>query len=801
VFALLLAVAWTVGVLISLWTQRNLLESAIEALARNDAMANLRKDMAIRRWAASMGGVWVDETRAGANPKLTEQERLTTIPTANQPAKLVLLTPIHILMGIQQSHEAEYGVKERLTSLQLRNSENEPDNWERDALQRLKEGAPLVSTVQQNTGGHGLLRLMIPMRMDEECLECHRDTLVPVGGLRGGATIAIDLNRYRSAQEPTWRGIQIWHGGIWLFGMLAIGGLHGALRRRGAERAAIEEERKETALAFAAMNEGALITDAEAKILWVNDAACAITGYGRAELVGANTRLFKSGRHAPEFYAQMWQQLSDAGHWEGEVWNRRKNKSIFPEELSIRALRNAAGRPRRFVAILSDISERKLRDERISRLALRDMLTDLPNRNLLEEIAPKLLAQAEREANTGGGCAALFFDLDHFKEVNDSLGHEAGDRLLVEAAARLRSCFRNGDLLVRMGGDEFVALIGPDPAIADLAATIAQRAIAALSLAFVIDNVRFALGVSIGIALAPADGSNWKELAKNADTALFVAKKGGRNRWSFFAPAMNAGELARAQLRSAVIGAIDARELFLVYQPQVDLASGRLTGFEALIRWRRGDQILAPAAFLPMVENTWIMRSIGTLVVQLATEQIDAWRRQGLAPPPVFINASPEDLASGEFCTLLSGFCAVLDVPHASIGVEVLEAALDSETAEAEILALHQAGFSIAIDDFGTGYSSLSRLHRLPIAKLKLDRSFIARLPDDAKAVAVTRATASVAHELGIVMIAEGIETEAQRNCLRELECPLGQGWLFGHPEIADSAGRRCPAAHRATAL
>jgi PAS domain S-box-containing protein len=356
---ILIAVVWTLGVVASLWAQRSLLDTTAEELARNDAMANLKKDMAIRQWAASVGGVWIDDAKAGDNRKLDDQERLAVEPTPNRPAKLVLLTPIHILMGIQQAHEREYGVKERLTSLQLRNMENRPDDWEQNALESLKKGASVASSVQKGPEGHGLLRLMIPMRMEEECLECHRDTLVPVGGLRGGAAIAIDLNRYRSAQEPTWRTIQAWHVGIWTLGMLTLAGLHVMFRRRTAERAAIDEERKETALAFSAMDEGAFITDAAATILWANDAACRITGYAREELIGQTPRMLKSERHDGDFYAAMWRGLLEQGQWTGEVWNRRKGGGEYPEALSIRALRNDQGRLHRFVAVFSDIAARK----------------------------------------------------------------------------------------------------------------------------------------------------------------------------------------------------------------------------------------------------------------------------------------------------------------------------------------------------------------------------------------------------------------------------------------------------------
>jgi PAS domain S-box-containing protein len=352
-------IVWTLGVVASLWAQRSLLDTTAEELARNDAMANLKKDMAIRQWAASVGGVWVDDAKASGNRKLDDQERLAVEPTPNRPEKLVLLTPIHILMGIQQAHEREYGVKERLTSLQLRNLENRPDDWEQGALESLRKGAPVVSSVQKGPEGHGLLRLMIPMRMEEECLECHRDTLVPVGGLRGGAAIVIDLNRYRSAQEPTWRTIQAWHMGIWTLGMMTLAGLHVMFRRRTAERAAIDEERKETALAFSAMDEGAFITDATATILWANDAACKITGYAREELIGQTPRLLKSERHERDFYADLWRKLLEQGQWTGEVWNRRKQGEIYPEALSIRALRNDQGRLHRFVAVFSDIAARK----------------------------------------------------------------------------------------------------------------------------------------------------------------------------------------------------------------------------------------------------------------------------------------------------------------------------------------------------------------------------------------------------------------------------------------------------------
>ncbi|MGE5469034.1 MAG: ATP-binding protein [Ignavibacteria bacterium] len=430
-------VLWTIGILLSMWAQRNLLDDTVEALARNDAVANLRKDMAIRKWAGSVNGVYIDDAKVRDNAKLGDQPRVEVVPRSpNEPSRLVWLAPVHILMAIQATHEAEYGVKERLTSQQLRDQANAPDNWESEALKSLQGGAESVASVV-NKGGHGVMRLMIPMRMDKECLECHRDTLVPVGGLRGGAAISIDLNTYRNAQEPTWRAIQTWHGVLWLLGVGAIGGLHVLMRRRDAERAAREEERQETALAFGAMAEGAILTDRAGKILWVNDAACQITGYAPDELIGATPRMFKSGHHDAAFYAGMWRSLLETGQWEGEIWNRRKAGAAFPEKLSVRSLRDAQGQIRRFVCIFSDITERKSQEQQ-----LRDLNANLEHhvRERTEELAR---ANKELEAfsySISHDLRAPLRALDGFARI---LVEEEGDRLSPEGSRLLERIWAN----------------------------------------------------------------------------------------------------------------------------------------------------------------------------------------------------------------------------------------------------------------------------------------------------------------------------------------------------------------------
>ncbi len=356
---LLLIVIWTVLVLSSLLTQREQLNRTASALARIDAVANLKKDMSIRKWASSVGGVFIREEHVRPFNSLEEAERVFVAQANGETLRLVSVTPMHLLLAIQETSNNAFGSRERLTSKQLRNADNAPDDWEAKALDALGKGSDMVTEALPAKGSHGLMRAMIPMRMEKECLECHRDTLVPVGGLRGGATISINLNAYRTAQEPTWRAIQFWHLGIWIIGLAGLLSFGYLSRRRNIERARLDEERHENEMAFGAMAEGAVITDAGGSILWVNDAFCRISGYERAEVIRQNPRLLKSGKHDASFYQQLWTQLIEVGHWRGELWNKRKTGEVFPEEISIQALKGPDGRIRRFISIFSDITERK----------------------------------------------------------------------------------------------------------------------------------------------------------------------------------------------------------------------------------------------------------------------------------------------------------------------------------------------------------------------------------------------------------------------------------------------------------
>lgn len=446
-----LAIAiWTLLVLASMLTQREQLNRTAGALARIDAIANLKKDMAIRKWASNVGGVYIREEKVPPFNSLEEQERFTVTRPSGEAFRLISVTPIHLLLAIQETSKQEFGMRERLTSNQLRNFDNAPDEWEAKALAALKSGSDMYTEAMPKKGGHGLMRVMIPMKMEEECLECHRDTLVPVGGLRGGASVSIDLNAYRTAQEPTWRVIQYWHIGIWILGLAGIYTLWFFARNRAIESLRREEERRENEMAFAAMAEGAIITDTTGTILWVNEAFCRISGYEREEVIGQNPRMLKSGRHDPAFYEDMWQQLHRLGHWRGELWNRRKSGEIFPEEISIQALRAPDGRIRRFISIFSDITERKQNEQELQ--AYREHLEDLVRQRTEE------LTVARDQAETANRSKSAFLaNMSH--ELRTPLNAVIGFSQLMEKDTALSAKQRRNVEIINTSGNHLLTLI------------------------------------------------------------------------------------------------------------------------------------------------------------------------------------------------------------------------------------------------------------------------------------------------------------------------------------------------------
>ncbi len=561
-----------------------------------------------------------------------------------------------------------------------------------------------------------------------------------------------------------------------------------------AERQRMEEKLRLSDQVFESSAEGMLVTDKEARILVVNPAFCVITGYSQAEVLGQTPRLLRSGRHATDFYRQMWARVLETGQWMGEIWNRRKDGEIYPGWLTISAVRNAQGEVTHYLGACSDLTEQRRTEERIYHLAYYDVLTGLPNRLLLEDRLRLALIQAHR---SGGGVAVLFLDLDRFKDVNDSLGHPVGDRLLQAVAQRLGECLREGDTAARWGGDEFVVLLqdlgGEQGAAAQRASVVAEKIQRALSEAVTFDGYEVLVTPSTGIALYPWDADNATDLIKYADTAMYQAKAQGRNNFQFYAAPMHKAVTARLFLENELRRALQRNELSLHYQPQVDISSGRITGAEALLRWRhpvRGD--IPPAEFIPLAEETSQILAIGDWVLDTAWAQYCTWQAADLCLPRLSVNVSPRQFQQTDFIRRVQTLVGKAEPNGWDLELEVTEGTLMqcSEEVRAALDALKARGVKLAVDDFGTGYASLGYLRRFPINELKIDQSFVRDITSDPDDAAIVRAIIAMAQGLDLRIVAEGVETQAQLACLQQLGCPEYQGYLFSRPLPAEAFAR-----------
>ncbi|NEX17367.1 MAG: hypothetical protein C1943_12230 [Halochromatium sp.] len=555
------------------------------------------------------------------------------------------------------------------------------------------------------------------------------------------------------------------------------------------ERKAAEEKLREAAAVFANTAEGVVITTLDGEIRDVNQAFVDVTGYGREEAIGENPRILKSDRHEHGFYQAMWQSLQETGQWRGEIWNRRKDGMIFPELLTISAVRDGQGKATGYVGVFTDITPIKEAEERLEFLAQHDALTGLPNRLLLNARLRHSMRQAKRR---NGKLALLFFDLDRFKHINDSLGHTAGDQLLQQFAKRLTESLRTGDTVARISGDEFIVLLEGVDSSAAIAA-IVHKLIEALKPPVIIDGSQVGATASIGISLYPDDGDTEAMLLRNADAAMYRAKEEGGNSYQFYTAEMTAAAFEQVFLDNALRDALDNHEFRLVYQPLVDLSSRRLIGVEALLRWDHPQQgTIAPARFIHIAEQNGLIREIGRWVLRSACEQGVRWLNKGFDLGIVAVNVAGRQIHDRAFVADVERILTDTGLPPHCLDLEVSENFVmrRADLGVGRLKALRMQGVGIAIDDFGTGYSSLSRLKRLPITKLKIDQSFVRDIPDDPNDMALCDAVIAISRSLDLAVIAEGVETEAQAAFLLEKGCGVAQGYLFSRPVSPDEIER-----------
>ncbi len=535
---------------------------------------------------------------------------------------------------------------------------------------------------------------------------------------------------------------------------------------------------------FEHSEESILITSSDRCIISVNPAFTEITGYSAPEIIGKSAEILRSDQYSARFYDDIWSHVDQDGSWQGEVWTRRKNGEDFPSWASIGLVRNQDGQINNYFSIFTDISERKRAEERINYLAYYDELTGLPNRSLLYKLIDQALVEARRNRLHG---AILFIDLNRFKPVNDSLGHSVGDRLLQEVAQRLRSAVRTEDVVARLGGDEFIVALF-DITRREHAAVVAQKVLAALDPPCWIDEHELKVGAAIGISIYPRDGFNTESLLRMADIAMYRAKESGQDGYAFYSHEMNQRAIDRLKIESGLRHGIEHDELLLHYQPKVDIASGRIVGAEALVRWNHPTRgLVPPGEFVPIAEESGLVVRLSAWVLEAALRQARLWLTAAMPAVKIAVNLSARDFSPG-LAERIQAMLASHGVQPEWLELEITEGMLTHSSDDVITMmdALTALGVSLSLDDFGTGYSSLSYLKRFPIDTLKIDRSFIIGIPGDGNDCAIAGAIVSMAQRLGHRVIAEGVETRDQLEFLRSLGCQEIQGYYFSPPVPAD---------------
>ena len=542
---------------------------------------------------------------------------------------------------------------------------------------------------------------------------------------------------------------------------------------------------------FENSSEGILITDEQTRIVKVNPAYTRLTGYSAEEVIGQTPRHLQSGLNGPAFYREMWNALLENAQWSGEIWNRRKDGEVFPESLTINAVHDASGKVSHYVGLFSDISHQKQAQERLEDMATHDALTGLPNRIGLSLKLHQTLSSARMNARLVAVC---FVDLDGFKPVNDTYGHETGDRMLVEVARRLRHVIRTTDTVARIGGDEFVMLLAEFSSMDEIEIAL-DRILDTLRKPVYLDEARIAISASIGVTVHPFDDSDTDTLLRHADQAMYIAKNQGRNNWHMYDLADDTTNQKISSTLNRVREGLQHGEFRLYYQPKVNLRTGQIVGMEALIRWQHPERgLVPPGDFLPHVENSPLIVDLGEWVIKEALGQIERWAADGLEMK-VSVNIAARQFQHIDFVMRLRSILAQYpEVPPNLLEIEVLEStALDDvENVRAVLVACKEMGVDFALDDFGTGYSTLTYLKRLPARVLKIDQTFIRDMLEDPEDLALVEGVIGLASVFHMDIVAEGVETREHGIVLMRIGCDVVQGYYLARPMPAENVLAWC---------
>jgi len=754
-------------------------------------------------------------------------------------SRAVGFLPAHAMSRIAHDFQAfdRRGVRFNNVSDRARNPANQADTLEMGAIRHFRAHPDSKERLTRYSDARGrrYYHYTTPIWTEPYCLKCHGNPEAAPAAIRQGYKLAYgykvgDLRGILSAKLPAaetearilglWWREQAIHLAVVALALLLAGGLmHLLVVRRlnsfhqGARRLAagdyawrvpeggtdetaelahslnemaraIEHSQGEMRLAasvFEHAREGIMITDAACDIVDVNPAFTQITGFLRAEVLGKTPSVLKSGRHEPAFYQGMWRAIHEEGYWIGEIWNHRKNGEEYPERLSIAAIRAPAGKITHYLGVFTDISLVKQQEQQLQHLAQHDALTGIPNRVLLADRMQHAIAQASRNDEF---LAIGYLDLDGFKPINDSYGHEAGDRLLVEMARRMNETLRSGDTVARLGGDEFVFLLQGLKDLAECEVTL-NRLLHAINQPVPLNGQMVNLSASIGVSLYPSDDEDPDTLLRHADQAMYAAKQAGRGRYTFHDVEGDRRARSHRETQERIRLALENQEFELFYQPQVNMRSGEVVGAEALIRWRHPERgLLSPAAFLPVIENTELDIALGEWVLQQALGQLAAWRKQGLVVN-VSVNISAQHIQRPDFLEQLMALLAAHpEVSPRQLELEILEtAALEDLARVSEVIRTCQRmGSDFALDDFGTGYSSLTYLKHLPVQILKIDQSFVHDMLRDPDDLAIVEGVIALAEAFGRDIVAEGVDSLEAGLLLLQLGCAVAQGYSIARP-------------------
>ncbi len=768
------------------WNSVRVKELILEQ-AYTEAETHLNKDITFRRWASDHGGVYVPVTQSQQPVSWLKHVPDRDITSTSGKA-YTLINPATMVKQVMSLYAQLYSVEGRLTALNVLNPENEPDLWERKQLQAFEKGEITKNWEIIDKDGEPHLRYLKVLYMEQGCMKCHGIQGYKVGDVRGGIGLNLPMRGYYKTITESYNSLVMTHALIWLSGVLGIAFYTQVVNQRKQEKLARAKEIAETdrvlniyANTFETSGEAIVITDAKTRIINANPAYLEHSGYSLDEVEGKMWDTFYANTPLRSEREMIRAQLEEKHFWQGETRGLKKNGDIFPMWMSVSKIYDAQGNVSSYIISYSDISERKADEAQITQLAYHDILTKLHNRYSLEERLTQVIQKAQHDQNM----AALFIiDLDRFKNINDSLGHNIGDDLLVQVAQRLKLLVNEQDTVARIGGDEFVVLLPQINSALD-AALKAEQIRSSLNQTYEIDKHQIEISACMGISMFPSDGKDTFELLKNADIAMYQAKAKGWDNYQFFTESMSLAAKERLLLEREMRSALKEGGFELYFQPIIAHEDNNQCRLEALIRWNHPKHgMIAPNKFIPIAEETGFILALGDWILNEACLIIAKLKQAYPCVSRVSINLSAKQLQASSLVEKVQRAMVKHNISPGELEFEVTEtsAMVDPDFAVGQLNRLSQLNVSLAIDDFGTGYSSLAYLKRLPIDTLKLDKTFVDDIGQRSSDEEICAATIALAHNLGLKVVAEGVETKEQLTFLEDKGCDYLQGYYFSRP-------------------